>query len=409
MPFDIKSIFSKNFINLSLNQGVNIIATLIYTPILFQILGEENFGLIQLAFSVVIILSIFVSYGYNLNGPIKIVQSQEAKKENLIISEILNLRLTLSVLIFFISIPFLYIHSNIIYQKILIFSYIILLAEALNPLFYLQGINKILPQSILNFFSKSLYVFLIILFISDAEDAYLANFFYGISISFLFLIFWMKLFLSSSTFNYSFSLKKIIINLKENLHLFLSSTSTHFTVNGALIILSFFVSNQELGRFSLAYKVAFILRMIPVFFIQSILQYATKIKDRSKDEFHKFLSNYFKFGLLTTLIIAIITCLFSDFIIEIFADEKIDYSSKILSLLSFIPFLAMLNFKNVVYILVNDLKSKLNRATFYTLLFMLFSSLILSNLYGGYGLACSLLLTEIFSFFIHYFLINKKW
>ena len=283
MPFDIKSIFSKNFINLSLNQGVNIIATLIYTPILFQILGEENFGLIQLAFSVVIILSIFVSYGYNLNGPIKIVQSQETKKENLIISEILNLRLTLSVLVFVISLPFLYLYTNIIYQKILIFSYIILLAEALNPLFYLQGINKILPQSILNFFSKLIYVVLIILFIGDAEDAYLANFFYGISISFLFLIFWIKLFLSSSTFNYSLSLKKTIINLKENFHLFLSSTSTHFTVNGALIILSFFVSNQELGRFSLAYKVAFILRMIPVFFIQSILQHATKIKD-NKDK-----------------------------------------------------------------------------------------------------------------------------
>ena len=408
MPFDIKSIFSKNFINLTLNQGVNIIATLIYTPILFQILGEENFGLIQLAFSVVIILSIFVSYGYNLNGPIKIVQSQEAKKENLIISEILNLRLTLSVLVFVVSIPFLYLQSNIIYQKILIFSYIILLAEALNPLFYLQGINKILPQSILNFFSKSMYVVLIILSINDAEDAYLANFFYGISISFLFLIFWMKLFLSSSTFNYTLSLKKIVINLKENLHLFLSSTSTHFTVNGALIILSLFVSNQELGRFSLAYKVAFILRMIPVFFIQSILQHATKIKDISKDEFHKFLSNYFKLGLLTTLIIAIITCYFSDFIIEIFADEKIDYSSKILSLLSFIPFLAMLNFKNVVYMLVNDLKSKLNKATFYTLLLFLINSLILTNIYGGYGLAYSLLLTEIFSFLIHYFLINRK-
>ena len=167
-----------------------------------------------MAFSVVIILSIFVSYGYNLNGPIKIVQSQEAKKENLIISEILNLRLALSVLVFVISIPFFYLQSNIIYQKILIFSYIILLAEALNPLFYLQGINKILPQSILNFFSKSMYVILIILFISDAEDAYLANFFYGISISFLFLIFWMKLFLSSSTFNLQFFIKKNYNKLK---------------------------------------------------------------------------------------------------------------------------------------------------------------------------------------------------
>ena len=92
----------------------------------------------------------------------------------------------------------------------------------------------------------------------------------------------------------------------------------------------------------------------------------------------------------------------------IFADEKIDYSSKILSLLSFIPFLAMLNFKNVVYMLVNDLKSKLNKATFYTLLLFLINSLILTNIYGGYGLAYSLLLTELFSFLIHYFLINRK-
>ena len=168
-----------------------------------------------------------------------------------------------------------------------------------------------------------MYVVLIILFISDAEDAYLANFFYGISIFFLFLIFWMNLFLSSSTFNYIFSLKKIIINLKENLQFFLSSTSTHFTVNGALIILSFFVSNQELGRFSLAYKVAFILRMIPVFFIQSILQNATKIKDRSKDEFHKFLSNYFKFGLLSTLIIAIITCFFLILLLKFLLMKKL--------------------------------------------------------------------------------------
>jgi hypothetical protein len=68
----------------------------------------------------------------------------------------------------------------------------------------------------------------------------------------------------------------------------------------------------------------------------------------------------------------------------------------------------MLNFKNVVYMLVYNLKSKLNSATFYTLLFMLISSLVLSNLYGGFGLAYALLLTEIFSFFIHYFLINRK-
>ena len=403
-----KSIFSKNFINLSLNQGVNIVATLIYTPLLFQNLGDENFGLIHLAFSAIIILTIFVSYGYNLNGPIKIAQSKNVNEENLVIIDVLNLRLSLSLIIFVLSIPFIFFYPDQIFQKILLFSLIILFTEALNPLFYLQGKNKIFPQTILNFFSKTLYIILIILFVNNYKDAYLANFFYGFSITLLYLFFWIKHFIINRITYLDFSIKKIVNNLKQNFQFFLSSTSTHFTLNSALIILSFFVTNKELGRFSLAYKVAFILRMIPVFFIQSVLQQAATIRNKSKEDFDKFLSIHFKLGLMITLIIAIITYIFSDFIIEVFADEKIEYSSKILSLLSLIPFFAMLNFKNVVYMLVYNLKSKLNSATFYTLLFMLISSLVLSNLYGGFGLAYALLLTEIFSFFIHYFLINRK-
>ena len=77
-------------------------------------------------------------------------------------------------------------------------------------------------------------------------------------------------------------------------------------------------------------------------------------------------------------------------------------------ILGFIPFLAMLNFKNIIYILVNDLKYILNKATFATLIFMLFSSYILSYLFSGLGLAYALVLTEIFSFSIHYYFINKK-
>ena len=56
----------------------------------------------------------------------------------------------------------------------------------------------------------------------------------------------------------------------------------------------------------------------------------------------------------------------------------------------------------------NDLKSILNKATFVTLIFMLISSFILSYLYSGLGLAYALVLTELFSFSIHYYFINKK-
>ena len=407
MVLDIKSIFTKNFINLTLNQGVNVIATLIYTPILFQTLGDENFGLMHLAFSIVIMLSILTNYGYSLNGPIKIVNSNSTDNRSLIVNEVLVLRIIISVIIIFFSYPIITFYVDESLRKILFFSLIILFTEALNPLFYLQGINKILPQALLNLFSKSLYLLLIVLFISEESDTYLANFFYGFSISLFFLIFWIRNYINKKII-VKISIEKLINNLKENFKFFLSTTYTHFTLNSGLIILNFFVTNKELGRFTLAFKIAFLLRMIPVFFVQSGLQNASSLNRKSEEKFKNYILKYFKIGLLSTFVIAIITNLFSDYIIYLFANEEIVYSSKILSVLSFIPFLAMLNFKNLVFILVNDLKSILNKATFYTLIFMVSSSLILCKQNGGIGLAYALLATEIFSFIIHYFLIKKK-
>ena len=407
MVLDIKSIFTKNFINLTLNQGVNVISTLIYTPILFQTLGDENFGLMHLAFSIVIMLSILTNYGYSLNGPIKIVNSNSTENRSLIVNEVLVLRIIISVIIIFFSYPIITFYVDESLRKILFFSLIILFTEALNPLFYLQGINKILPQALLNLFSKSLYLLLIILFISEESDTYLANFFYGFSISLFFLIFWIRNYINKKII-VKISIVKLINNLKENFKFFLSTTYTHFTLNSGLIILNFFVTDKELGRFTLAFKIAFLLRMIPVFFVQSGLQNASSLNRKSEKKFNNYILRYFKIGLLSTFVIAIITNLFSDYIIYLFANEEIVYSSKILSVLSFIPFLAMLNFKNLVFILVNDLKSILNKATFYTLIFMVSSSLILCKQNGGIGLAYALLSTEIFSFIIHYFLIKKK-
>ena len=278
MVLDIRSIFTKNFINLTLNQGVNVIATLIYTPILFQTLGDENFGLMHLAFSIVILLSILTNYGYSLNGPIKIVNSNDNR--NLIVNEVLVLRTIISLIIIFFSYPIITFYVDESFSKILFFSLIILFTEALNPLFYLQGINRILPQALLNLFSKSLYLLLIVLFISDDSDTHLANFFYGLSISFFFLIFWIRNYVCKKII-VRISIKKLIINLKENFKFFLSTTYTHFTLNSALLILNFFVTDKELGRFTLAFKIAFLLRMVPVFFVQSGLQNASSLNRKS--------------------------------------------------------------------------------------------------------------------------------
>ena len=94
MSNKVKNTFFKNFFNLSLNQGINILVAIIVTPILFQNLGESEYGLVNLAFSIVMILSIIVSYGYHLNGPkrISLLNTIVEKKE--LINEIISLRIS---------------------------------------------------------------------------------------------------------------------------------------------------------------------------------------------------------------------------------------------------------------------------------------------------------------------------
>ena len=182
--FKIRSVFIKNFLNLSANQVFNIISTLIYTPLLFQSLGDKSFGLVQFSFSILIILSIFISFGYNINGPVIISKEKNFQEIEKFTSNVLLLRIFLSLLVIGLSFPIIFFFVEQKLFKILIFSFTILFSEALNPLFYLQGKNQIFPFSLLNFLSKSLYILLIVLFISDYFDAFLANFFYGISLTF---------------------------------------------------------------------------------------------------------------------------------------------------------------------------------------------------------------------------------
>jgi len=406
--FKIKSVFLQNFLNLSANQGFNIISTLIYTPLLFQALGEKNFGLVQFSFSVLIILSIFISFGYNINGPVIISKEKNFQEIEKFTSNVLLLKFFLSLLVIGLSFPIIYFFVEQKLLIILIFSFTILFSEALNPLFYLQGKNQIFPFSLLNFFSKSLYILLIVLFISNSFDAYLANFFYGISLTFFYVSFWIYKFLKSKFSSINLSLDIFKKYIKNNFKLFLSSITGHFSINSALIILFFFVDDIELGRFALPYKIAFMLRMIPTFFIQSSLQNASKLYILSKENFILYVNKYFYVGILLLFIIGVFFISFSGPIIEFFANEKIYYSSKILIILSYIPLLAMLNYKNMIIILVKDMKSTLNKASYLTFTFMLFFSIFLSKLFGGIGLAYALILSELFSFSVHYYLINKN-
>jgi len=405
-----KGIFIKNFFNLIINQGINIFIALLATRVLFSTLGEAQFGLVNLALSVVLLSSIAVSYGYHLNGPkrIALFRDQSAKKQSLI-NEIILTRIIIAtgmaIILFCLTYFFGFFKS---YAALLYYSLILLFSQALFPMFYFQGNDKIAWASLVNAFAKGAYLLLIVLFIKTPEDATYVNFLFGVTALVVYIVFWIIIYKKEKIKWVWVSIHNIKKRFIENFQFFISSIAGHVSIHGGLIILAIFVNNTVLGKFALAQKIALLMRMIPVFFTQAILQKATILFEKDKIEFNSYVNRIFIIGLSITFVMGLIAIILSKWIIFLLAGSYVIYSETILKILAFIPFLSMLNFNNMIKILVDEKKHLLTRATWITAIIMLILASIGSYYYGGYGLSIALVLTEIMSFIVYSVLLIKN-
>ena len=405
-----KGIFIKNFFNLIINQGINIFIALLATRILFERLGEAQFGLVNLALSIVLLLSISVSYGYHLNGPkrIALFRDDSSKKQTLI-NEIIVTRIIIAIgmaiFLFCLTYYFGFFKS---YASLVYYSLILLFSQALFPMFYFQGNDKIGWFSLVNIFAKGAYLLLIVLFIKTPNDATYVNFLFGLTALTVYIVFWILIYKKEKIKWVWVSIHNIKKRFIENFQFFISSIAGHVSIHGGLIILASFVNNTILGEFALAQKIALLMRMVPVFFTQAILQKATILFEKDKIEFNSYVNRIFIIGLSITFGMGLIAIILSKWIIFLLAGSYVIYSETILKILAFIPFLSMLNFNNMIKILVDEKKHLLTKATWITAIIMLILATIGSYYYGGYGLSIALVITEIVSFIVHSVLLMKN-
>ena len=405
-----KGVFIKNFFNLIINQGVNIFVALLATRVLFSTLGEAQYGLVNLALSVVLLSSVTVRYGYHLNGPKRIALFRDdLVKKQALINEIITTRtiiaVCMAIILFCMTYFFGFFKS---YATLLYYSLVLLFGQALFPMFYFQGNDKISGVTLVNTFAKGAYLLLIILFIKTPKDGVYVNFLLGVTSIVVYFFFWISIYKKEKIKWVWSRVNNIKKRLIENFHFFISTIAGHVSIHGGLIILANFVNNTVLGEFALAEKVALLMRMVPVFFTQAILQKATIFFEKDKTQFNSYVNKIFIIGLSITFGMGLTSIILSKWIIFLLAGSHVIYSETILKILAFIPFLSMLNFKNMIKILVEEKKQLLTKATWITAIVMLILATIGSYYYGGYGLSVALVLTEILSFIVYSILLVKN-
>lgn len=392
----------QNFLFLAIIQSSNVLISIITMPLLIQSIGVDQFGLVNLALSVIILLNILVGFGYNLSAPREVAINQEDKESlSHLVSNVFSgkiiLALVATVVILIGAFGFNLFQE---YRLILVFSSLLLFSEATLPLWFFQGMEKMKLVSIANIFSKLLFLMGIVLFIHSPEQSQWVNFmlgFFGLTIN-LMLLFYIHAFMGIKFYRPEFS--AIYRSLKENILLFFSNLASHISINGGLIILSFFSAAETLGMYSLAERVVMVLRLFPALIIQAIFPSASKLHQEDPVRFFRFLKNVYMRVLLAGMLISAGAHFTAPWIIRVLSRSDLEESVIYLKILAAVPFLACLNVGNVTLLLVADLKELLFKASWMMCVYMIVVSAILTNYLGGLGLCIGIISTEIVVFLI---------
>ena len=392
----------QNFLFLALIQSSTVLISIISMPLLIQSIGAEQFGWVNLSFSVIIVFNILVGFGFNLNAPREVALNQTNKEAlSQLVSNVFSAKLLLALFstgLILIGAFGLNLFQG--YQSVLVFSVFLLFSEATFPLWFFQGMEKMKLISIANVFSKLLYLLGIVLFIHDPEQSKWVNFIMGASglgINILLLIY-IHYVLEIKFYKPKFV--QLFALLKNTGLLLLSNIVTHFSINGGLVVLSFFASAITLGLFSLAERISMVLRMFPSMVIHSIYPYASKLLKENRTTFISFVRKVNLISLAIGLIVSLAVFGLAPFIVQLFSKAEFADSISYLKILAFIPFLACLNIMNVVIFLVNGQNNLMFKSSWMMGLFMISNSIVLTSHYGAIGLCYAMLSTEVVVFLI---------
>lgn len=387
----------QNFLFLAFIQSSNVLISIISMPLLIQSIGVDQFGLVNLALSVIVLCNIFVGFGYNLSAPREVAILQGDKEAlSRLVSKIFSGKVLLASLASFLILVGVF-GFNLFeeYQLILVFSVLLMFSEATLPLWFFQGMEKMKLVSIANIFSKLLFLMGIVLFIHSPEQSKWVNFlmgFFGLGINLLLLLY-INSVLGIHFYRPEFS--AIWKSLKENTLLFLSNLASLISVNGGLIILSFFSSAAILGMFSLADRISMVLRIFPSLIIQAVYPNSTRLLQSDLSQFIRFIKKVYGVSLLLGLLVSLSTFTLAPYIIQILSKAELVESVLFMRILAFLPFLACLNIANVIIFLAKNQKNLMFKSSWLMFVYMILASLILTSQFGAIGLCYALLSTEI--------------
>lgn len=307
-----------------IGQVVNILTPLLITPYLIYTCGLENLGVIAMGQAFAYILIVVVDYSSYIIGVKEVSINRE--EHNVLqgiftttyISKIILLSLVI-LLTFLLTFFIPYFNKNLI---VFYFSLTIIIAQAINPTWFLQGVENFLGITIINIFSKAINVIGVIFFITTKEDYIYANLWIGIGgilanlMGFLWIV-------KKYKFSFKSSSLILVINLLKNDFLFCVS-QLFFSIRNysSVIIIGFFAGNYVAGQFKVIEQIINLFRTYLQMFFKFSYGYVCFEIDKSLKNGIQIWKKFNAFNTILLLFLLSLVYLFSDLVLQFFKVEK---------------------------------------------------------------------------------------
>ncbi|MFH1727511.1 MAG: oligosaccharide flippase family protein [Pseudomonadota bacterium] len=312
-----KKTLVENFLSLSFLQLATYIYPIITLPYLVKVLGSGKYGIVAFAWSFNMFFQIIIDFGFNLSATKDLsVNRMDKEKVSEIFSSVINIKLMMSFICFFILLFIIFTFEKFKYEKAIhIYTFIMVIGNAMFPKWFFQGIERMKYITALNILMRTIFLVTIFVFIKGESDYIYVPLltalgeFVAIVIAFYYVIYKFDV-------KYYFPKANILyMYLKNSTQFFLSRVSVSLFNSSSVFFLGFFVKEDILGCYAISQKLFSMLKNSYTPIVQTLYPY---IAYKKNVQFYK---KIFKILVISHTIAIILIFPFVGYILDILFDN----------------------------------------------------------------------------------------
>lgn len=397
---DAKNLFI-SFLALVVLQALNVILPLLTIPYLIKTVGLINFGLLSFVFSFAIFFQIVVEYGFNTISTRDIsIHHENHSKLTEIYNGVLSSKFILLLICSVVYVTLVFLIPKLRVNYILyLFQFGCIIGQAIFPIWFFQGIQKMKYITYLNVIFKSIFTICIFIFVKSELDVWMVPMFNAFGFIFSgvasLLIVHFKF---GVVFKFS-GINKIREQLKNGLYLFLSELQVALIVNANTLILGFFAGNAAVGIYSAAEKIIRAIGNLQAPVMNALFPYISKnMQINGKATINKLI----KIKRIIIPLMAVFTLIlfvFTGDLFKLIFEEPLIESILVFRILILFPLFSFLDqFYGRLILLTHNLENKFFKIFYYTSILSLILNVSLTYYFSYKGTAIANLVVQFFVF-----------